>query len=381
MFHLRRGVPTPLVALVLLACGDSGSTHVTNQHQKVLSSAEGTISGAPSSSSALPGTSAAPTSSASAAVDPNAGKGTGQGEGKKRFGESAAYVDGKPLGAIRFYELPPTLKPFPYLLANGRNAERYRVAEYLEAAGVDLKKVTAVHFVGGRNRTAVLTGEEIRKRRDDLAFSFTREFAGKARMHWPPGIVSNTTIDAIVNLLVYVEKKPPRYESRTKGFFDDAGNKIEGVPYADPAESVRGTRVYVDGRYATSVKRKRIPDSVLSPRYTEENPLFSVEKYLGFVGVKPELGTTLAVVQGDSVVLRLDQKAWKSQRQSLDFLIAKGSEGRVVLLGEDGKTEYPANSLHFYTKSKPNPRMLAAPIEPPRPGSGSDQEIPQEMPE
>ncbi len=314
-------------------------------------------------------------------MDPNAGKGTGQGEGRKRFGESAAYLDGKPLGAIRYYELPPTLKPFPYLLANGRNAERYRVAEYFEAVGIDLKKIKAIHFVGGRNRTAVMAGEELVRRRDDLAFSFTRENAGKARMHWPPGIVTNTTIDAIVNILVYVEKTPPRYESRTKAFYDAEGKKIEGVPYADPAEAVRGTRVYVDGRYATSVKRKRIPDSVLSPRYTEENPLFSVDKYLGFVGAKPDSGTTLAVVQGDSVVMRLDQKTWKSQEHSLDFLIAKGSEGRVVLLSPDGKTQYPANSLHFYTKTKPNPRMLAAPVEEPQPGSGSDQELPQEMPE
>lgn len=291
------------------------------------------------------------------------------------------YVDGKPFGAIRYYELPPTLKPFPYPLANGRNAERYRVAEYLQAAGVDLARVQMVHFVGGRNRTAVMEGAELRNRRNDLAFSFTRETAGKARMHWPPGIKTNTTIDAIVNLLVYIDRKAPRYDSRTKGFYDEEGKKIEGVPYADPAEAIRGTRVYVDGRYATAVKRKRIPDTVLSPRYTVETPLFSLDKFLGFAGAKPELGSTFVVVQGDSVVMRLDSKEWKSQRLSLDFLISKGSEGRVVVLGADGKTEYPANSLHFYTTGRPNPRMMAAPVEEPQPGSGSDQELPQEMPE
>ena len=319
--------------------------------------------------------------SASAEARTGRGTGQGQGQGQKRFGDSAAYVDGKALGVLRYFELPPDLKYFNYPLANGKNAQRYRVAEYIEAVGVPLDKVKAVHFVGGRNRTAVVAGEEIRKQRDVLAFSFTRETAGKARMHWPPGIQSNTTIDAIVNLLIYVEREVPTYDSKKKAFFDKETKRFEGVPYADPDAAIRGTRVYVDGVYQASVKRKLLPDAVLSPRYSVTNPVFSVEKYLGWIGAKPQETTTFAVVQGDSVVLRMDQKSWKTANASLDFLISKGSEGRVIVLGEDGSTRFPAHSLHVFSKKKPHQRLLTAPIEPPNPGSEEAQPAPEESPE
>jgi hypothetical protein len=331
-------------------------------------------------SSAIPSTSAAEApSSAPSAAPGGGGDGQGGGGGKKRFGDSSAYVDGVPLGVLRYFELPPRLEPFPYPLANGRNAERYRVAEYLVAVGVDLAKVQAVHFVGGRNRTAIVRGEELRKQQKVLAFSFTRETAGKARMHWPPGIDTNTTIDAIVHLLVYVAKAPPSYDPKKKAFFDEKGARFEGVPYSDPAQQIRGTRVYLDGRFAGSVKRKRITDEVLSASYTPANPLYSLEKYLASLGAEPAKAAALVVVQGDSVTLRLDRAGWEKSRKDLDFAISKGSEGRVVVLAPETRRAHPAHSLHLFSSEKLPARMTKAPIE--EPGSDGAQDVPNESEE
>jgi hypothetical protein len=281
-------------------------------------------------------------------------------------------VDGVPLGVLRYFELPPKLSPFPYPLANGRNAERYRVAEYLSAVGIDLARVQAVHFVGGRNRTAIIRGDELRKQQKVLAFSFTRETAGKARMHWPPGVDTNTTIDAIVHMLVYVARTPPSYDNKKKAFFDEAGVRFEGVPYSDPAQQIRGTRVYLDGRFAGSVKRKRITDDVLSASYTPSNPLYSMDKYLGSVGADPGKGTAFVVVQGDSITLRLDHANWTKARKTLDFVLSKGSEGRVVVLAPETGRPHPAHSIHLFSSEKIPPRMAKATIE--EPGSDGPQE-------
>jgi hypothetical protein len=310
---------------------------------------------------------------ASKSATPAGGDGQGGGGGKKRFGDSSAYLDGVPLGVLRYFELPPRLKPFPYPLANGRNAERYRVAEYLEAVGVDLAKVEAVHFVGGRNRTAIIRGDELRKTQKVLAFSFTRETAGKARMHWPPGIDTNTTIDAIVHLLVYVAKAPPSYDSRKKAFFDDKGVRFEGVPYSDPANQIRGTRVYLDGRFAGSVKRKRINDEVLSASYTPAKPLYSLEKYLASVGGEPARGKAFVLVQGDSVTLRLDGAEWSKYLKNIDFALSKGSEGRVVVLAPGTGRAHPAHSIHLFSREKIPARMAEAKLE--EPGSDGAQDM------
>lgn len=336
-----------------------------SEKAQVLESAEQSESTASAASSAV-----VPPAPSAASVAVGDGRGGGA---KKRFGDSSAYVDGVALGVLRYFELPPRLSPFPYALANGRNAERYRVADYLEAVGIDLAKVQAVHFVGGRNRTAIIRGDELRKQRKVLAFSFTRETAGKARMHWPPGIDTNTTIDAIVHLLAYVAKTPPSYDSKKKAFFNEKGERFEGVPYSDPAQQVRGTRVYLDGLFAGSVKRKRITDELLSASYTPANPLYSMDKYLGSLGAEPAKASTFVVVQGDSVTLRLEKTVWEKARKELDFALAKGSEGRVVVLAPESRRAHPAHSIHLFSRERLPTRMASAKLE--EPGSEVAQDV------
>jgi hypothetical protein len=326
--------------------------------------------------------SAAPSVSASADAKPAGGKGDGSGGGQRgqRFGDAPVYVDGKPLGVLRYFELPPTLHVRPQKLEDGREVPRYRIAEYLQSVGVDLKKVKEIHLSGGRSRVSILAGDEFRKYEDSLLFSFTRGDSGKARTEWPDAPIKvNTTIDTLVFVSVYVDREPPRFDSKRRVFLDESGAVIEGVPYAKPEESLRGTRVYADGKLAGSVKRKRLPDSVLSKSYTLQKPRFSLDAYLASVGVDTAKITTLAVARGDFMVARLDAETWKKQREKADFSLAPGSEGRIIVhlpLENGGETALPASAILAYTGAPPK-RIAEAPIAAAVPGSEENQVVPE----
>lgn len=319
--------------------------------------------------------------SASVAV-PTGGRGDGRGGGQRgqRFGDAAVYVDGKPKGVLRFLELPPTLKVRPQKLQDGREVARYRVAEYLESIGVDLAKLKTLHLRGGRSRVSIIPGSEVRKYKDSLLFSFTRGDSGKARMEWPDAPIEvNTTIDTMVAVTAYVERDPPRYDRQKRAYLDENGEKIEGIPFAKPEESLRGTRVYADGKLVASVKRKRLPDSVLSKSYTPKNPRFSLDSYLASTGVDPAKISTLAVVRGDFVVARLDAAAWKKAREKAEFSLAPGSEGRVIVhlpTADGGETALPSSALLAYSVAAPK-RLLDAPVAEAVPGSEENQVEPE----
>ncbi len=332
------------------------------------------------STSAASSTSASAAASVSAepAVEGGRGDGSGGGEKAKRFGEPFAYVDGKAVGVMRYNELPLSLKAHDHTLLDGRKVPRYRVAEYLEAVGVKLADLKQLHLVGGRNRTAVVSGAEIRKHVKDLTFSFTRENAGKARIHWPGSgieVESRTTIDVVVAMIAYVELEPPRFELKTRKFLAADGTPIKGIPFAKPEESLRGTRVYRDGKLLGSVKRKRLPDSTLSPRYDVTKPRFSLDSYFSWVGIKPEQVSALAVFQGDRVVARMSAKEWEKLRKEAEFSIAPGSEGRIILHlpKAGGETSQAASALMVFERAPVPKRIGTAPIEPDEDGSTVDQ--------
>lgn len=320
-----------------------------------------------SSNSAASIASAAPVAtSASAEVDEtaaHAGRGDGSGGGQKgkRFGEAFAYVDGKPVGVLRYFELPPSLKPHDHTLLDGRKVPRYRVAEYLESLGVDLSKMKEVHFIGGRNRAAKLAASEILKHREDLTFSFTRGEGGKARVHWPAsGIEVNTTIDVIVAMSAFVELEPPKFDAQKRQYLNPDGSKIDGIPYAKPEESLRGTRVYLDGALLGAVKRKRLPDSTLSPRYDPKKPRFSLDSYLKWVGADPAKVREIDLLQGDRVVGRVSKNEWSGARKTAEFSLSPGSEGRIIVHLQEGASEsaLSASAMQVF-QSKPVPANLA----------------------
>ena len=59
------------------------------------------------------------------------------------------------------------------------------VAAMRTTLGVKVDRIRVAHLLGGRDRAVIIAGDELRKHRDTLAFSFTRGDSGKPRMHWP----------------------------------------------------------------------------------------------------------------------------------------------------------------------------------------------------
>ncbi len=331
-------------------------------------------SSGPTTAASAPVTSGA--ASAPSADVPMGGRGDGRGGGQKakRFGDASVFVDGKPRAVLRFLEMPASVKVYPKKLED-REVARYRLGEYLESLGVDLAKVKELHIVGGRGRTSILAGSEVLKHRETLLFSFSKGEGGKARVEWPDTKIEvNTTIDTIVAVCVYLELKPPAYDRKKLTFIDESGAKIQGIPYAKPEESLRGTRVYADGKLMGSVKRKRLPDSVLAKSYTPEKPRFSLDAYLASLGIDAAKLTTVAVVRGDFVVARLDAAAWKKAREKAEFSLVPGSEGRMLvhLPAEDGETSLPASSVLVFAAPAPK-RVTSAPVVKAVPGSEENQ--------
>ncbi len=357
-----------IIALLAFGCSEPPAPPATTSAVAASSS--------PAASTQSTATAEIPTNSAE-----TGGRGDGSGGGQKgqRFGDAAVYVDGKPIAVMRYLELPPTFSPIAHPLEDGRTAKRWPLADYLEALGVDLKKATAVHILGGRGRASIITAEEVLKHRKDFFFSFTRGEGGKARVHYPPGgIETNTTIDTIQALAVYVDQKPPEFVREKRHFRYADGSIAVGVPFSKPEESLRGTRVYADGKLVGSVKRRRLPDGVLSKRYELQRPLYSVDAYLTSVGVSPAALQEIAFVRGDSVGARFDGAEWKKLGESADFSLQQGSEGRLVLHTPtpSGETAIPVSAVLCFTKKKPPKALLEAPLDPSSDGSQEPQAAP-----
>lgn len=372
------------LALFVLGCtqaAPSASGSASASSVAALASNSGETSVSSASPSAIPTSSVV---SSAPAQDKRAGMGGGNGNGSggKRFGEATLYVDGKPNGILRFLELPSKLVPRPLTLQDGRVVQRYRLIECVEALGIPLSKVKEIHLMGGRNRTSVIAREELVKHRDDLLFSFTKGDAGKPRVHWPP-IKTNTSIDMISAMVVYVDAVPPHFDPTTRKMRMPDNTVVDGVPYAKPEEMLRGTRVYGDAGLAGAVKRKRLPDAVLSARYTRTNPRFSLEKYLRSIGIDPAGVDFFAVVQGDALVERLTGEAWRKIYKTAEFSLAQGSEGKAILHYEkDGKeVAIEATSVFAFGKNKAPQRLVTGELSPVRAGSTASQPEPADSEE
>jgi hypothetical protein len=253
-------------------------------------------------------------------------------EAQRRFPEASVYVDGKPIGVIKHSELPPSLKVHKQRLDSGRDASRYRIVEYFESLGVNVARIREAHLVGGRGRAVIIAGDELRKHRDIVLFSFTREGSGKPRMHWPSQRLEiNTTIDLVSTVMLYVDKPPPTYSRRDLEFSFADGKPIEGVPYALPEEALKGTRVYVDGILVGAMKRKALPNSMLMPGADLAKPSFSLAAWIASFGVDPGAVRAIELLSGEDVITRLVQKEWRDEKNTLSFTLPRRSQGKILI--------------------------------------------------
>lgn len=261
---------------------------------------------------------------------PTDGDKGGSGRGRGRAAEAVSYVDGEPRGVLRFLELPPSLPVRWKTLEDGRKVRRYRVAEYVEALGVRLEDVAAVHFHGGRDRVSVVTGDQLRKNRETLLFSFTQAESGKPRMHYPDVDVMpvNTFIDLVYNLAVYAKKPAPTWDQAQRALLLPDGSKVTGMAYVE-GEKPGGTRVYVDSRLRAWIKRKLLPDKLVTADGDDETRRFSLSGFLEQNGVAMSAVRRLVLLSDDEVLATYEGP--KALPASLEFTMPRHSKGQILM--------------------------------------------------
>jgi hypothetical protein len=276
--------------------------------------------------------------------DPNAGK--------PRFGDCAVYVDGQPVAVLRYGELPPNLPVHWQKVEGEADAEkiqRFLMAEYLEQVGVDIRKVRELHLYGGQSRIGIVKGDELRRFARKWFFSFTRNVTGKPRMH-PAGKDFHITdyIDTFATVAVYVEKPAPRWSDEVQGLVDNQGRDIEGIPYVK-SEMRGGTRVYLDARLVSNIKRNLLSSTMATGQDQNGKPRYSLESFLRAQKVELPRIASIELVDTDRVVLavRPDELT-----RPLEFETITDSSGtqlfHVSKVG--GESQIEASLVRFYSR-------------------------------
>lgn len=284
-----------------------------------------------------------------------------EGEKKRRFPEASVYVDGTAIAGVKFLELPANLPVRWKTYEGGKTVRRYRLAEYLEALGVDLEGIRELHIYGGRGRISIVSGAELRRVRDTLLFSFTQDQRGKPRMHYPSdGVATNTQVDLVTDLVVYAKFAPPFYDRKTRVVsFEEGGTPIEGIPYA-AGERLGGTRVYLDGRLVGAIKRKSLPDKLVEPGSPERGATrYFLRAYLEEAKIPLDSLKAVELVSGDDVAATYDAAAFAEKSPSMMFTLPKRSRGRIQVadLPED---RAKLDAILLYSRTAPPARGAAA---------------------
>jgi hypothetical protein len=182
------------------------------------------------------------------------GHGAGRGRGRHN-GDCPVLVDGELRAVLRYHELPPSAPTLLHPLDDGRRVERFALGPYLAALGVDLARLKAVHLQGGDGRVSVLEGAELRRVGERLHIHFTAETAGRPTFKYPGvALATNTTIDGIHALAVYVDAEPPTYRH---GLLRLGGVVVDGG-VGEAKLAARGTRVYRDGKLLRTFRRRDV---------------------------------------------------------------------------------------------------------------------------
>ncbi len=260
--------------------------------------------------------------------------------GMERFKDPGVYVDGTPIGVLRFGELPTPLAPFwfeeraavPFKAGDPGprfklvKQRRYRFKDYFKAMGVNVAKVKEMHLYGGNQRAAavVISGDQLRSS-DDFLFRFGGSIWGKPIPACPAGVGDGKCPDQVGTVVLYVKKDPP---IRKGGYFYFGDKRIEGIPYF--GEPIRGgVRVYLDGPLAATVKRNRLKASGLAP-VDAENNTYSLFAFLKSQGVDTDVVKAARLVAYDRDVATLSRE----ELLGVNFRAGEAGSGEI-LIGED----------------------------------------------
>jgi hypothetical protein len=292
----------------------------------------------------------------------------GGGKAFKAFKETWVYVDGVPRGVLLFAEMPPGM---PYTWKDDiegldfkpgdkgpREKKiqilRWRLAEYLTAIGVDIKKIKIVYLHG--SGYVAIPGDQFRKFADGIQFDFTGNDLSKSRFYWPTNMKTNTAYDRYAAVSVFIDKPPLTLDRHNNPSID--GQEVGGIPYHGTPER-GGFRVYVDRRLAMVVKRNELGSAgMINKDKPSEEPRWSMIKLLESQGVK------IAPVAGDLVVSKdlTNQKRTRLAEdyvKELEFSQNTESSGGLLL----GKDKLPGTALYLYSKGKVPKDLPLPPLE------------------
>ena len=324
-----------ILAMVVVGCTDAAPTGAPSAATEGAAPAPK----APATGGEAPAPEAGADGKAAGTQGKGTGDGSGGGSGGRRFRQASVYLDGVALAAVLYGELPPGLRSTWHVKTTSEGEEmkvrRFLVAAYLQALGIDLARVQEVHFYGGRQRVGRLPGAELRAHAADLAFSFSRSTSGKPRMHWPAEIGVSDKIDVINAIAVYVDKAAPTWNA-DRWQLEIGGQPVEGIPYSS-GENGGGTRLYVDGRLARTLK----PKSLGTPDGTP--PRWALATQIATAGVALDRVQAVDLIAGDQLVRRLDAATAAAARFEV------GDQGRLTVF----PGEWSAEAIQVYVQATP----------------------------
>jgi len=264
-------------------------------------------------------------------------------KGGAKWKDAGVYVDGKPLALLFFGEMPRGLKPFwkEDDEKGDPETQRFRIADYLEALGVDLSKVKELHIYGGGLHVLVVSGKDLLAYRDGLHFRFGRGTSGKPLLGIPAGMKLNTLFDKIQGLAVYIDKKPPKLNQ--DDLLEMDGKPVEGVPYF--GEPLRGgVRVYKDDHLALHLKRNKLKESEDIASVVDGELRWKLAPFLAKYGVDLADVVVAEVIRDD----KRSEQLSKADLEAATFTAMPQASGAIVL--GDGTV---VHALALYTKPLP----------------------------
>jgi hypothetical protein len=271
------------------------------------------------------------------------------------------FVDGKEVAVLRYGELPPGVEPIT-IAANEHHAVRYyRISDYLKGIGVNVDRVKAVHFADKTDRIGAIEGSELRAQKDRFVFDFVETTGGKPQQAWDTmGLKTMLRIDDIFAVNVFVEQKPWEIDHAHHCYMEDDG--CRPVVRFSSGDLMKGTRVYVDGKLVSYVKRRLLSDSAIASKDEDGDAIFSTEKYLASLGIHTANAKRINLLAGDKLVASASAKQWAADSDKLTFLLVPHGHGKVrakipadLQLKQEGTTdrEVQVTAIQVFNRKEP----------------------------
>jgi hypothetical protein len=277
--------------------------------------------------------------------------------GDTRWRDSVVYVDGVPIAAIWYGEIPLGLQPVwldeteqldfsagEAPRTRTTRVRRFRLVEYLERLGVNLRKARVVHLYGGVRQVAVTSGPALLRVKNQLLFAFGHQGGGKPIIEVPPGLTLNTGIDNIASIAVYIKKKPPTLNEDEDLILN--GAPVDGVPYYGPPMR-GGIRIYVDDRIAAVIKRNKLDEVGSLAHFSADGKelRWGLLDFLRAFRVRVDKLKVGDLIYEEQSVSRFD----RAVLEKLYFVASSQGRGQIVV----GDERQPVEAIMLYTHTVP----------------------------